>query len=318
MVTKQQIQSLTIGANVMVKLNGELTSATYAGWNNRYDMPNVNIGGRVLPRKVFELGRNNSAPQLELPDVSGIENTESVNPVEEVNDVPPINVRFEYLTQLVTMVATSIPTSLIVVGSGGLGKSYTVFETLRSHGLEEDQDFVVVKGTSTPKSLYRLLYENRDKIVVFDDCDSVLRDATSVNLLKAALDTIPERSVSWRTERGGDDDSSLPASFVFEGKIIFISNYELQQVPQALLSRALHVDVTMTTDEKIERMRHIAPAVNPELPLEVKMEVIELLAEFKHRCRDLNVRTMLKVCSVRIASPGNWRGLAQYVVTSGN
>lgn len=311
---------MSIGTPVMVKLNGELTQATYSGWNNRYDMPNVNIGGRVLPRKVFELatGTRTTAPQLELPDVSAVENTESVNPAEEINDVPPINVRFDYLTQLVTMVATSVPTSLVVVGSGGLGKSYTVFETLKSHGLEEDHDYVVCKGMATPKSLYRMLYENRDKIVVFDDCDSILANETAVNLLKAALDTTAVRTVCWRTERGGDDDSSLPASFNFEGKIIFVSNFKLERVPQAILSRALHVDVTMTTDEKIERMRHIAPMVNPELPIEVKLEVIELLNEFKHRCRDLNVRTMLKVCSVRIASPVNWRGLAQYVVTSGN
>ena len=310
---------MTIGTHVRVKLNGELTDASYAGWNSRFEMPNVNINGRVLPRKIFEIisARVQSAPQLELPDVSAVENTPSANPAEEINEAPPINVRFEYLTRLVTMVATSIPTSLVVVGSGGLGKSYTVMETLKSHGLEEDHDYTVCKGASTPKALYRLLYENRDKIVVFDDCDSVLMNETAVNLLKSALDTTAVRTVSWRSEARGDDDNSLPQSFQFEGKIIFISNLPLLKVNQAILSRALTVDVSMTVTEKLERMRHIAPNVNPEIPLNVKLEVIDLLEELKDSCRDLNVRTLLKVVSVRLASPEDWVPIGKYVATSG-
>jgi hypothetical protein len=314
MVTKTQLSQLSVGARVMVRLNGELTEANYQGWNTRFDMPSVKIDGRVLPRKVFSIVQSNSAPQLESTESPEVNR---VNPTEAVNSTP-INVRFEYLVQLVTLVATSVPTSLVVVGSGGLGKSFTVFETLKSHGLEEDQDYAVCKGFSTPKSLYRLLYENRDKIVVFDDCDSVLANPTAVNLLKSALDTTPARMVCWRTEQGGDDDSSLPPSFRFEGKIIFISNLPLMKISQAILSRALTVDVTMTADEKIMRMRYIAESVYPEVPLAAKLEVIDLLEELKHECRDLNFRTMLKVVSIRLSAPAAWRGLGQYVITSGN
>lgn len=315
---KSEIQALTLGTKVMVKINGEMTEAAFQGWNSRYDMPNVQVDGRTMPRKIFGLARGGSvstpAPQLELAVADRAPATEA----NEVGQAVPINTRFQYLAQLVTMVATSMPTSLIVVGSGGLGKSYTVFETLKSHGLEEDHDYVVCKGMATPKSLYRMLYENRDKIVVFDDCDSVLTNEQSVNLLKASLDTVPVRTLSWRTERGGDDDSSLPSSFNFEGKIIFISNFQLSRINQAILSRALHVDVTMTAPEKIERMRHIAPLVSPNLPLDVKLEVVDMLDTLKDRCQDLNIRTLLKVVSVRIACPDNWRGLAEYVITSGS
>jgi hypothetical protein len=318
MVTKQQVQALTVGARIMVKLDGELTEAQYAGWSNRYDMPNVNVEGRVMPRKVYEIVGANSLTPASAPNLDDVRREVAAevigNEPEEIE--VPINVRFEYLEQLVTMVAISVPTSLVIVGSGGLGKSYTVFKQLQRHGMEEDADYVVCKGMATPKALYRVLYENRDKIVVFDDCDSVLKNETAVNLLKAGLDSTAVRTISWRTERGGDDDSSLPARFQFEGKIIFISNLELHQVNQAILSRALHVDVTMTADEKIERMRAIADHVRPEISVEVKNEVIDLLNQHKARIKDLNVRTLTKVLDIRVAMPTNWKPIATYVVTT--
>lgn len=308
------------GADVIATFRG--VSAKYAG----YGMVEFSPGRAAQPRKIksvateADLVAEDAGATTVTPanaPAAVVEAPVIVNPVSDI----PINERFSYLDDMVDLVSTSIPTSLILCGSGGLGKSYTVFSRLVHHGLEEDVDFVVVKGFSTPKSMYRTLYENRDRIVVFDDCDSVLKNDTAVNLLKGALDTTPVRRISWKTERSGSDED-LPEVFDFEGKVIFISNMTLDRIPQALLSRSIYVDVSMTAGEKIERMRAIAPQVKPSISLESKLEVIDMLEELNGQVKDLNLRTMLKVCDIRAGlinseDPERWKKIARYVVTTG-
>lgn len=309
--TNNEYANLPVGTNVRVKINGELTIAQYAGWNDKYNMPNVEIDGSIKPRRIYEIIRGDvTADQIEAAAAELNEAVET--PVARFD----INQRFGFLERCVRLVATSTPTSLIITGDGGLGKSFTVFEQLQKAGMEKDVDYVVVKGYSTPKSVYRALYDNRDRIVVFDDCDSVLNNQTSVNLLKASLDSSDIRTVSWLTENGGgESEDSLPTRFDFQGKVIFISNWKENKIPQPLRSRALCVDVSMTADEKLERMSKIAENLKPDLAIEIKLEVIEFLRGFKDYISDLNMRTFLKVCDIRIADPSDWRDLAEYIVT---
>ena len=115
-----------------------------------------------------------------------------------------INERFGFVEKLVTMVANSVQPSAVITGAGGLGKTYTVTKTLESAGYKDISDladfqvgsvintrkcFTMVKGFSTAKGLYRTLFENNKSIIVFDDCDAVLKDPVALNLLKGALDS---------------------------------------------------------------------------------------------------------------------------------
>ena len=124
--------------------------------------------------------------------------------------------------------------SVIVSGPGGLGKSHTVIKALASNGLKDctmveepiggrasKKAYRVVKGHATPLGLYRTLYENKDGVLVFDDCDSVLKDPLSLNLLKGALDSYSKRIISWKSDRMDED---LPSVFEFKGRVVFISN----------------------------------------------------------------------------------------------
>jgi len=51
-----------------------------------------------------------------------------------------INQRFEFVTQLVSMVADSVQPSAIITGEGGLGKTYTVIKTLEAKGYTDISD----------------------------------------------------------------------------------------------------------------------------------------------------------------------------------
>lgn len=244
------------------------------------------------------------------------------------HEVFPINERFAIMEDYIDMVSQFQLASTVVTGEGGLGKSYTVMKTLSANGLRDvgsmepgerflaGRGYVVVKGFSTAKGLFRTLYENRNKIVVFDDLDSILKQADAVNLLKAALDSYDTRIVTWNSESsfGGDDD--LPKSFEFTGGVIFISNLPKHKIPQAIRSRAMCADVSMTRSEVVERMRVIAVSEEfmPGFEVEHKLEALEFVAENAHNplITELNLRSLVNVVKARAAKPDSWKRLGLY------
>jgi len=243
-----------------------------------------------------------------------------------------INERFQILEDFVDMVATRTIPSAIIIGEGGLGKSHTVFKALKAAGLLNIDDaeigarfdeglsrkaYIVVKGFSTAKGLYRTLFENKNKIVVFDDCDNILKDPGAANLLKAALDSYDKRVITWNAESfGGEDD--LPRSFIFTGGVIFISNMPMYKIPQALISRSMPADVSMTRPEIIERMRAIVSEGEflVEYEMSAKLEALEFIAENANRpeVKSLNLRTLINVTKARVAKPDHWKRLALYAM----
>lgn len=292
------------------------------------------IGGPDYLRRVIEGGlsqkaKNANVTKIEFVDEISDESGNVVAGVETqtVESEFPINERFAIMEDYVDMVAKGELASCLVTGEGGLGKSHTVMKALRNSGLQDinqleigarlsgKRGYVVVKGYSTPKGLYRTLYENRNQVVVFDDCDSVLKDPTAVNVLKAALDSYDVRIVSWNSEGfGGDDD--LPRSFVFEGGVIFISNMAKHKVPQAIRSRAMCADVGMTRAEIIERMRTIVQSHEfmPEFEMHHKVEALEFVAEnaYNPMIQELNLRSLVNVVKARASKPETWKRMGLY------
>ena len=267
-----------------------------------------------------------------------------------------INTRFEFLETLVSMIVNKNIPSLLITGEGGLGKTFTVKKVIGEAGLsdvavelqaqrvanaqaeiakvasgeqEDDSeddfvgleafdrknpgDFIFVKGYSTAKGLYRILFENRDKIVIFDDCDSIFKNQDAVNLIKAAADSYDERWVSWYSENPFSD---LPTSFKFEGQIIFISNFSYHRVDQAIRSRSMCVDLSMSVDQKIERMFKIveSPEFMPEVSTAAKTDAVNFLQEKRNVVRDLTLRSLISVIKIRTGGDANWKQLAEYIV----
>ena len=242
-----------------------------------------------------------------------------------------INERFEFVESLVNMVAAGVQPSAVITGEGGLGKTYTVNKTLVANGLKDlsdlgaleagsvvnrDKSFVSVKGYSTPKGLYRTLYENKDSVIVFDDCDSILKDPVALNLLKSALDSYGKRIISWNAETSFGRDDDLPRSFEFKGRVIFISNMTQDGIDQAIRSRSMMIDLSMTEDQKIERMETIAASDEflPEFTVEQKQDALELIRSLKNDAKEISLRTLISVTKIRASAGKNWTKLATYTL----
>jgi hypothetical protein len=239
-----------------------------------------------------------------------------------------INTRFGFVEKLVTMVATGVQPSAVITGEGGLGKTYTVTKTLAENGYTDISDlaefedgsiinarkcFTTVKGYSTAKGLYRTLFENNKSIIVFDDCDAVLKDPVALNLLKGALDSYGKRIISWNADMRDDD---LPRSFEFTGRVIFISNMDQSKIDQAIRSRSMMIDLSMTLDQKIDRMEHIALSTEflPEYDAKVKTDALSLIREIKDDCKEVSLRTLIAVCKIRACNK-DYKELAEYMLT---
>lgn len=318
----------------IVKFNAQLNrwEATYNGKILARTADIIN--GCEYLQRVIQCGRSRKAAALGVTkcDLEGVPSVDldgvEIPAVETmtIDKEFPINERFMIMQDYVDMVAKRELASTIITGEGGLGKTFTVMRTLRASGLQDiskmdigarfggQRGYIVIKGYSTPKGLYRTLYENRNQIIIFDDCDNVLKDPTAVNVLKAALDSYDERIVSWNAESFGDED--LPKSFEFKGGVIFISNMPKSKVPQAIRSRAMSADVSMTRAEVVERMRVIVQSTEfmPEFESLHKEEALEFVSENAHNpmINELNLRSLVNVVKARASKPDTWKRLGLY------
>ena len=240
-----------------------------------------------------------------------------------------INTRFSFVEKLISMVATGVQPSAVITGQGGLGKTFTVIKTLTNAGyvdastladfqvgqvVQRSKMFVTIKGYSTAKGLFRTLFENNGSVIVFDDCDSVLKDPVALNLLKGALDSYGKRIISWNADMKDED---LPRSFDFTGKVVFISNKAQNEIDQAIRSRSMMIDLAMTLDQKIDRMDFISKSDEfmPEYSAEVKSDAMALIRTLKDDAKEISLRTLISVSKIR-ASNKDWKDLAEYMLVA--
>lgn len=243
------------------------------------------------------------------------ETDDTVQPQSDVED-GSLNI-FDELKTLVTMVINNINPSLIITGRGGIGKTHTVMDTFKDYDLVKDEEYVVIKGASTALSMYKALFFNNNKIVVFDDCDSIFKDPDGVNILKAALDSYDEREISWLSRSTYDPNTQsatearpVPNRFVFDGQIIFISNLPMEKVDPAVRTRSYTIDINLTEEEMISIMERNLPNILPNVDMGIKQEVFNFIkTQYKSEEESLNVRTLIKAIKIRMSGAPNWKVL---------
>ena len=161
---------------------------------------------------------------------------------------------------------------------------------------------------------------------VFDDCDSVLLDDLSLNILKAALDSKKNRRIHWNTDSFKLRNEGVPDSFEFKGSAIFITNIKFDNVKskklrdhlEALESRCHYIDLTIDTErEKMLRIKQItADGMLNEYQLGegVVDDIVDFVDVNKKRLRELSLRTVLKVADLAKAFPDKWEAMAENTV----
>jgi hypothetical protein len=157
------------------------------------------------------------------------------------------------LAHHVRMVARKLSNGLFVSGSGGVGKSKVIAETLAEEGVNP----ILLNSHVTPLSLFQTLYEHRqDRVLWLDDCDSIYPNMAILGLLRSALWGQDQRIVTYTSTQL----QGLPNSFPFDSRIIFTANSipRRNEAFKAVLSRVDVFELTATNDEILEQMRELA------------------------------------------------------------
>ena len=238
--------------------------------------------------------------------------------------------RFDILEDMTQATKEGTVRAMIVTGPPGVGKSFGVDKVLKKEDLFNTMGgrkpkYEVVKGAMSAIGLYCKLYEYADKgnVVVFDDCDSILLDDLSLNILKAALDSSTKRMIHWNTDSHKLRAEGVPGSFEFKAGAIFITNIKFDHVKSkklqdhlaALESRCHYIDLQMDTErEKVLRIKQIVKDGMLDsygFQNNEQEEVVGFIDDQKKKLRELSLRTVLKIADLRKSFPGNWKEMAE-------
>lgn len=230
---------------------------------------------------------------------------------------------FKTLRTYVKMIATKHSNNLIITGQGGLGKSYTVNDTLKKCGLKKD-DFIFLEGYSTPLSLYEAVYNNKDKLIVLDDLHNILSNPLTVSILKGLMWGLDgKRVVKYLST---SDKLLVPDEFEFKGQLILIVNKvdrKKDENVKALLTRAIVYDVTLNITQVKEVLGYIAKNTRYKtLELQDRMQVVKYINKITDETtNELNLRSLFKafdVFSFAMKEEIEWRPLVSELFTKDN
>jgi len=246
--------------------------------------------------RVTRIENTNPKTQPEAPKMSFMSVIEKRDPQQMFNN----------LERLTKMVGKGIQPSLVITGSAGTGKTFLVKDTLTKMGLKESNEFVHFKGRATAAGLFVTLYDNCDKIIVLDDCDSVFKDPDAVNMLKAALDSYDTRNISYITSKPLKDQfgTHLPRSFEFTGKIIFISNLDQSTLDEAIRSRSFVSDISMTTEQMFMRIEGLMEKMENKIPTKAKQQAMTIMKELNEKYDGISVNLRSFIKAARICAMG--------------
>jgi len=238
--------------------------------------------------------------------------------------------RFDILHSMTRAVKEGAVRAMIVSGPPGVGKSFGVEAVLAKADLfntlaERKPKYEIVKGAMSAIGLYSKLYEFSEKgnVVVFDDCDSVLLDDLSLNILKGALDSSKRRFISWNTDSRLLRSEGVPNRFEFKGSAIFITNIKFEHVKSkklrdhldALESRCHYIDLQMDTQrEKILRIEQVVKKGEMLEEYDFKPwdvdEILDFIKANSERLRELSLRMVIKIADLKKGMP-NWEAVAR-------
>lgn len=141
---------------------------------------------------------------------------------------------------------------LAIVGPPGLGKS-TIYEILMKNVPHN-----IFKGRNSAVEIYKAVYDNPDVAIIFDDVGALLKDQSSLDLMKSMCDSREERLVQWRTSRNLDGRRK---HFKCTAPVLLICNRtvaERNDDVKAVLDRADVIEFDPPKAEVIKKLKSYA------------------------------------------------------------
>ena len=204
---------------------------------------------------------------------------------------------FDDVEDLLEVIVSGRWKSMVVCGMGGIGKTFGITKGDRSLkallGAPGDKWDIVTGVKASPQAWYKVLFGVRNKIMVWDEADSLLKNKDIIMAMKSTLDTDDNNNyasymagmknmvgmsddaieqycqdVEAHIEDGGvittspnpsEGQMQLPSKFSCrKGASIFISNMKADEIDQAIMSRSIFVDIYLAEQDVRKRIQSIA------------------------------------------------------------
>jgi hypothetical protein len=250
---------------------------------------------------------------------------------------------FDDVDAYVDMVVKKIQPSLIICGAPGIGKTYGITKKIKDSGLksiepiplpddaadiednqdailnaETDGDWVHIKGASTAFGLYMSLFKYKNKLIVYDDCDSIFKDKNAVNLLKGALDSSDKRIISWVSKTTTSKKAEVPQRFEFTGSIIFISNLNAKDLDSAVRNRSFVVDIQLKLSDVLKRIQSILKYIGKDLDVPLSDDAknrafrfLEEASKDENNKMEISIRTLINFAKIAQSGVPQWKRLME-------
>jgi hypothetical protein len=218
--------------------------------------------------------------------------------------------------------------ALILQGPPGVGKTYSVEQALKKHASGR---YELINGMVTNLSLYGSLYRasKNGHILFLDDCDSFLKDATGVNILKAAMDTKPNREIHWESSTSILKALGIPNKFSFNGSVVLNTNIGYDNINEKFISRlsALQdraLTLTISNNDADRLFKHVCYMVlvqdmlcNYGFTNNEKNQLLEWIDANRARIKRISLRTIIKLSNIYSVDKADWNDMAEQGLLGG-
>ena len=220
--------------------------------------------------------------------------------------------KYEQLKSYVKMVASGLKNSLIISGEAGLSKTSTVQKVMADSGVRYAWANVYI---GTMNDLYKILYTDNKKVLVFDDTDYLIHRSKGKKfreILLSATELSKKRLLQLKDIKDKEIRSSnnpkgkYPQSFTYEGGLIFITNLDMKYVDPSLLSRSLTIDMRFSKYDILNMIKEGLKEYYPEVPMNIKKEVLNFLSDIIDISEKFDFRKYRDVLMLRMSGDPNW------------
>lgn len=267
--------------------------------------------------------------------------TDSILLQEHLKGVEPERIQqllhehYEDLESMVRGVAEN-KFNLILNGNAGMGKTEVTNDILKKYngkkkGYPKIHKPRKLSGTTSGIALFAELQQTNEvgQITIIDDTDKILEDLEMIDLLKGCLDTQEGKEVSWGKYSTALKKLDLDKSFIYQGRVIIITNKNLQfadddtptlarQRLEPLLDRCVYFRGGLPSVEfKMEAIKMFFNGYRKhsryqlrcfkDVPENVQLKIINFMDENKKKLKLLSFRQVAQMVALWEHDQENWK-----------
>ena len=221
----------------------------------------------------------------------------------------------------VQQIALGQARSLVAKGPGGVGKTYSIEASLAQYAGDA---WIKINNKTSPIDLYIELYRYKDKgcVVFLDDADSIYSDTDGINLLKAAMDSIPTRTLNWHTKTHFLTAAGVPTSFEFNGGVVIATNVGYDNQNPRMLKKLSALDTRgyqsilarPTIDDEMAMVCYMVYVKGMLHNRNLSTHEVTMLLDWVNdnkEAKAVNLRALDTLCNIYTADKQNWQARAQ-------